>query len=101
MKDGLHIYAATREHDEVNIVGTHEALRKLRDALTAALERNLAKKEGFFANDGEGFWVCIAPVDPGTFDAMAEHYAYPRASEEGLELSGTWPSDLNIDWARA
>ena len=101
MNDGLHIYPSSREHEEVNIVGTHDSLRMLRDSLTAALDRNCAKKTSFFANDGEGYLVCIVPVDPGAFGEMAEHYAYPRSRDAGCDVSGKWPDDLKIDWARA
>jgi hypothetical protein len=98
MKDGLHIYSAASEHDEVIIIGTHDGLRALRDALTAAIERNGPKKACVFASDGEGYWVCIAPVDPATFDSMAEHYGIARSIADDFAVSGKWPQELKFDW---
>ena len=98
MKDGLHIYPSACEHDEVTIIGTPDGLRALRDALTAAIERNGPKKAIVFANDGEGYWVCIAPVDPGTFDDMAEHYSCARSIADDFKVGGKWPHELKFDW---
>ena len=99
--DGLHIYPQCHEHDQAYICGTHAALKELRDALSRALEKNSAAKAACIGNDGAGYFVLIAPVDPDTFARMTEPYSDPRHDLLSDEPPRFGPWNLAFDWRAA
>ena len=94
-RSALHVYGSYTWHDDVFIVGTHAALKKLRDALTIAIDGNCAAQAHHWPSDGEGYTLYVAPASPETFDGMAEPYSHEFTS------SGTLPADLGFDWLNA
>lgn len=54
----VHILPQAMWHDEAAIIGNEEGLRALRNAIDAALTREVARAE-VFADDGEGYHAVI------------------------------------------
>jgi len=87
----LHIYGPAAYHDAVWIVGTTDALQRLRDALTAALATESVSRPTFFTNDGEGFHVNIVLESEAGMDEYCVPYTadYARPIED--RFSARWP----------
>jgi len=96
-KEGLHLYAQSQWHDDAYIVGPLDALVRLRDALTRAIERKDAAATLMFTNDGEGYTTFIVPVDAATFNQLALPYTRPDCGFERQEA--TWPGALDLSAA--
>ena len=91
-RDVLHVYGQAFWHDEAYLVGDRRALRKLRAAVTAALNRGRGSCETF-ANDGEGYEIHVICVDdPATLDRLAVPYHGKHARETSREA--VWPDRL-------
>ncbi|MEW6048032.1 MAG: type II toxin-antitoxin system HicB family antitoxin [Bacillota bacterium] len=90
--DVLHVYGQALWHQDVYLVGNRRALRKLRAAVTAALNRGRGSCETF-ANDGEGYDVHVVCVDdPATLDKLAVPYHGKHAREASRDA--VWPDRL-------
>ncbi len=66
-QDYLHVYAQSHQHDIAVIVGTQNALLRLKELIEATLRVNKKKQEAscvndFFVNDGEGYQLVIRRV---------------------------------------
>lgn len=68
MGDFLHIYAQAYNHGEAWICGDREALTRLRDTLTQALEANEVRALHSFSSDGEGYPIFVLPLDAETLE---------------------------------
>ncbi len=72
----LHIIGHEYYHDIARIVGTKEALKKLRDAIDKAIEEGCEAITAM-ENDGEGYIVCIHAVKANYFDNIPFGYTDP------------------------
>lgn len=72
----LHVYGQRAPHDDVLIVGTQEALRHLRDALTRALRDGVEAMPAYTA-DGEGYEVAVVRHDapPDAWERLKRPYS--------------------------
>lgn len=76
----LLIYGQKWEHEDAQIYGTPEALRRLGEACIAASE----KPEGqtvsveMMATDGEGYAVSITPRQEHGMNLLPDHYCQDR-----------------------
>lgn len=59
----MHLYAQYIEHSPATIRGNVEALRKLRDAITEAIEGGTGEAKDIFASDGEGYSIEVQRVN--------------------------------------
>lgn len=92
MDNRLHIYAQGEWHGEAHIIGTTEALRKLRAAIDSALTEGGGTATSF-TNDGEGFDTAVVRVD------NAEEFAklaVPYTNEIAKDHNGKGPWDMKI-----
>jgi hypothetical protein len=62
----LHVYAQYTSHDDAIIVGTKDAVARLRDALNRALESG-ESVVGSTTADGEGFQVIVKVRDADSY----------------------------------
>lgn len=101
----LHIYGQEAWHDTVQIVGTSDALRSLRDTLSQIVDGHATDSVAtFFTNDGEGYAVTIrletATALEGSCVPYTAEYArdpqrvstnlhWPRKALEGGRDAGT------------
>lgn len=84
----LHIYAQTQEHDNAHIVGTTDALTRLRDRIDDALSGAVDTVSIAFASDGEGYEVYISVEDnPHTWDILKMPYTDAEWSASSNESS--------------
>ncbi len=92
---GLQVYGQDLWHDDASICGTREGIKRLRDALTQALDNpnGVALCEGVFCNDGEGYSVPIYCLPYTEFDALAVPYTGDAAAAPDESL---WPSMLAV-----
>ena len=70
----LHVLGADGPHDEVMIVGTADALRALRDAISRALEVGEGAAKGTLTRDGEGFWPFVVRATEAQMEQVPLHY---------------------------
>lgn len=61
----LHLYAQNHWHSPAAISGSHEGLRRLRDALDAAMNGGSGRAE-VMTDDGEGYVVAVMREGPQT-----------------------------------
>jgi hypothetical protein len=92
----LHIYSQPAWHDDAYIVGTRDALTRVRAQLDAILEgatdatrRTQRSPCSFCVNDGEGFF-CEIRLE--TEEEM-QHYVIPYTAEIARDArsAATWP----------
>lgn len=76
----LNIYGQAAWHDAVHIVGDEPGLKRLRDAIDAALTRGKAVGESV-CNDGEGYSLCVAQLDRKALDGLSTPYTDPLARD--------------------
>ncbi|GIW56221.1 MAG: hypothetical protein KatS3mg082_2625 [Nitrospiraceae bacterium] len=76
MQTLLHIYGQRAHHDDVLIVGTQGALRRLCDALTRALRDGVETMPAYTA-DGEGYEVAVVRHDapPDAWERLKRPYS--------------------------
>lgn len=95
----VHVYGQTMWHDTVDIVGTREGLKRLRDTIDAALESEDGlslgvknKEHHVFANDGEGYSFSVkCTEDIETLRRMPVAYTDEIAEERGEQSYVRWP----------
>lgn len=78
----LHVYGQAFEHQPVYIAGGEQALRALRDAIEAALVRQVADAL-VYASDGEGYRVHVLAMPPGQAERLVDPYSSDDAHREG------------------
>ena len=86
----LHIWGQASEHDDATIIGSEKALKALRDAIDAAIERTVAGAGTVFAGDGEGYYVTVVCLDaPRVWRRLAVPYTaeYSQETRDGA----LWP----------
>jgi hypothetical protein len=71
----LHVLPSTDPHGEVLIVGTESALRRLRDAVQAALDNEAGLAPGVMTRDGEGYWCAVVRASAADMETVPLHYA--------------------------
>lgn len=92
---GLHTYGQTVWHDDSPICGTREGIKRLRDALTKALDSpdGVSLCNDVFCNDGEGYSVPIYCLPYAEFEKLATPYSDEVAAAAGSDL---WPFQLAV-----
>ena len=71
----LHIYAQHDCHGDAFIMGSHEALTKLRDIIDLHLKTALpVGDDSFVTKDGEGYTIMIDSVNPECFEQLKLPY---------------------------
>lgn len=84
----LHIIAQPMAHDDAYIIGTQEGLKRLRDAIDAALAApGHPRSASVMCNDGEGYFAAVRCV-PGRRMETAP-YGY---TEDGFKDDRPWPA---------
>ena len=90
----LHIYGQNHEHDKVYIVGNKESLRKLRDAITNAIDfyHYPAITKGM-TSDGEGYEIRIISNDTPWAGKYWQKLGLPYAgsSSQDIRDNAIWP----------
>lgn len=86
----LHIWGQASEHDDVTIIGSEKALKALRDAIDAAIERTVAGAGTVFAADGEGYYATVICLNaPHVWRRLAVPYT-DECSQETRD-GALWP----------
>jgi hypothetical protein len=73
----LHVVGQANEHDPVDIVGNELALRRLRDAIDAALQQrgvSIEMEEPIWVSDGEGYRLVVRCQPDLAEDRMPNPY---------------------------
>jgi hypothetical protein len=73
----LHLYAQDQAHDPAQIVRDVGALKKLRDQIDEAIEQgvSVSDPEEFSQNDGRGFHLAVAIVNPEDARNLSSAYS--------------------------
>jgi hypothetical protein len=80
----MHVLAQSIWHDAAFLIGTPDALKALRDAITAALVTGTGNVKTF-ANDGEGYTVYVVSRDD--MDGVPCGY-----TDDAARHRGPWPA---------
>lgn len=88
-KSILHIYSQEQWHGNAYVVGNEEALKNLRDAIDAALEKGSGHASSF-VNDGEGFYALVVKVDDETAEKIMTPYQDEIAHDSRKEFIPPW-----------
>ena len=84
----LHVYGPSGPHDEPLIVGSREALERLRDAIDRSLERVHSAQTGFFTADGEGFDLHVLMLPEGALlHTQLPYTDYPGLPETQFPIT--------------
>lgn len=75
----LHIIAQKAWHDPSFIIGTRDALERLKNAIDAALSDGVVHCAEVFAADGEGYSVIVRCVSYEQMDSVPLGYTSPEA----------------------
>ncbi len=86
MKEALHLYGQAWPHETAFIVGDTETLKKLRDAIDAALKHEVGGAS-FYTQDGEGYDVMV--VDASKMNTEELHLPYSDMEGIGLKLDNS------------
>ena len=78
----LHIYGQYAWHDDVQIVGTTDAIKALRDALTEALEKGKDAVAPFYCADGEGYGISVFVSDSDQWPKYTIPYSAEYAHDQ-------------------
>lgn len=89
MTNVLHDFGQFAEHSDVFIVGDHEALEKLRDAINWALLYDRATSDTF-TNDGEGYTINIVKANEETMDNLRRPYYYEHSADYRKDAINPW-----------
>lgn len=81
----LHVWGQAKWHDPVVIVGTTEALKRLKFVIENALEKGEDKIPLLFTGDEEGFSLYVICRDDGNWDKRAVPYFDEVAVEKNPE----------------
>lgn len=87
--DVIHIFGQDAWHDDAYIVGTPEAMKRLRDTIDRALSGGRAEMETF-VNDGEGYGIIAIVADPETIDKIGVPYTDEMAAEKSVNCLKHW-----------
>lgn len=98
----VHIFPQSHQHDDASIVGNHEGLRRLRDAINLLLQEQVNRPEEILASsspamiacDGEGYVIQVIKIE-GDSEAM-KSVAMPYTDESARESRDTakYPYEL-------
>lgn len=83
----MHVYGQSIWHDDVNIVGNREALERLQEAISRALDGDTGTTGLFFAKDGEGYEVAVTLQDGECHSKEWEDYVAPYTDEAAREVA--------------
>jgi hypothetical protein len=89
-RDTLHVYASEHPHEAATIMGTPDALRRLRDAIDRALANKRAECAIVFASDGEGYAAVVHPCE----DMTDTWLPYAQLHSYGGRVNPTSAEDL-------
>ena len=89
----LHIIAQCAWHDPAFIIGTRDALERLKNAIDAALTDGAVHSAEVFAADGEGYSAMIRCVSYEQMNSVPLGYTSPEAHHQ----TRIWPSPLTAD----
>jgi len=93
MSPFMHIYSAGQWHGECYIVGNTEALKRLRDAIDAALAGHVGGTHAY-AGDGEGFQTIVVKHDSEKWEQLAVHYTDAEVCATERREDAIWPHAL-------
>lgn len=79
----LHIYSQLSYHTPAFIIGSHEGLVALREAIDKCLASNdIAETPSVYVNDGEGYKVYIKKEEFDDAESLAAKLAVPYTGED-------------------